>query len=36
VTLPSAWQPAKSRPWTAKSLAHVASLPPKKKPVKKK
>jgi TfoX/Sxy family transcriptional regulator of competence genes len=38
VSLPAAWRstPAKSRPWITKSLEYVASLPAKKKPVKKK
>ncbi len=37
-TLPASWRstPAKSRPWIAKSVEHVASLPPKKKHGKKK
>ena len=36
VTLPVSFTPAKARPWVAKSLDHVAAMPPKtKKPTKK-
>jgi TfoX/Sxy family transcriptional regulator of competence genes len=31
VTLPADWSAAQARPWIEKALAHVASLPPKKK-----
>ncbi len=30
VTLPAAWTARQARPWVERSLAHAASLPPKK------